>query len=551
MRKRTIALMLSAAMTVSLMLAGCGSSSSDSTSEKNGETAETAAETAGEEQSREEEEKEPGEYKDELHIAFSDVPDTLDLTNTSSDSAANIMLGTVWETLVAQDNNYEIRPQLAESYEISEDAKTYTYHLRENIPFSNGEIMDADDVVASMNRWLENFSTAATYTNGGKFEKVDDTTVQIVMPEPYLYLNELIATAAQNPLICPASVIESSVDETTNNLTEFIGTGPYLFDSWQADQYIKLVKNENYVPYGDEASGYTGQREAKTATVYWDIVTDETTAIAGMQSGEYDMVSGLSGDNYEMFANDDSFKTYTALDGDMVMIYNKREGVASDAAFRRAVNAALNDEDICAAAFGNPEFYTIQSSYMSAQSSPFYTTAGSENYNMDDIEKAKELLAEAGYNGEEFRLLVASDQSDFYNAALVIQQELEAAGVNVNLITVDWATYLTYSADQTMFDAFITSFSVKPVPTLITYLSATWNGWCEDETIQNGFAAINSASQIEDAVSTWESVQEYCWNEGMPVSKLGDKYVYGVSSNKVNGVDFFKGIHPWNITVEK
>lgn len=491
------------------------------------------------------------EYEEEMHIAFSDAPDTLDLTNTSSDSASFIMASTVFETLVALNEDYEVAPQLAESYEVSEDATTYTYHLREGMTFHNGEVMDADDVVASMNRWLDNFGTAATYTNGGRFEKVDDLTVQIVMPKPYLYLNELIATAAQTPLICPASVIESSVDPTTNNLTEFIGTGPYKFEEWAADQYVKLVKYDDYVPYGGETSGWAGIREAKTPVVYWDIVPDQTTAIAGMQSGEYDMVSGLSGDNYEQFANDDSFKTYTWLDGDMVMIYNKKEGVASDATFRRAVNAALNCEDICAAAFGNPDFYTIQSSYMSVETSPFYTTAGGENYNMNDVETAKALLEECGYNGEEFRLLVASDQPDFYNAAIVIEQELKAAGINVTLLTVDWATYLTYSADQTMFDAFITSFSVKPIPTLITYLSATWNGWCEDAVVQDGFAAINEATNLEEAVATWTDVQEYCWTEGMPVSKLGDKYVYCVSSSKVDGLDYFKGIHPWNVTIEK
>ena len=532
--KKVWALSLAAAM--SLSLAGCGGGTG-STSSADSMAAEGDAAAAG--------------YDDELHIAFDGAPDTLDLTNTSSDTAVNIMRGTVFETLVSQNENYEVVPELAESYEMSEDATTYTYYLRENMTFHNGEVMDADDVAASMNRWLDNFSTAADNTHGGRFEKVDDITVQIVMPEPYLYLNELIATAAQVPIICPASVIESSVDPTTNNLTEFIGTGPYMFDEWAADQYIRLVAYEDYVPYGDETSGWTGIREASTPTVYWDIVTDEATQIAGMQSGEYDMIMGLSGDNYEQFASDDSFKTYTFLEGDTVMIYNKREGVASDAAFRRAVNMALNCDDIAAAAYGDPQFYTVQSSYMSVEESPWYSTAGSEYYNTGDTEGARALLEEIGYNGEEFRLLVGSDQTDFYNAAIVIEQQLEAAGINVTLVAVDWATYLTYSADQTMYDAFITSFSVKPIPTLITYLSATWNGWCEDPVIQDGLASINAASDLDTAVATWNEIQQYCWEEGMPVSKLCDKSVYCVTSSKVDGLDYFRGLHPWNVTVEQ
>ena len=529
--KRVLAFGLAVAMLSGS--AGCGGTETDSS-----DSSTESADTSG------------TEYDDELHIAFGDVPDTLDLTNTSSDSAVNIMRGTVFETLVSQNADYEVVGELADSYEVSEDATTYTYHLRENMTFHNGEVMDADDVVASMNRWLDNFETVAENTNGGRFEKVDDMTVQIVMPEPYLYLNELIATAAQVPIICPASVIESSVDPTTNNLTEFIGTGPYMFDEWAADQYIRLVAYEDYVPYGDETSGWTGMREASTPIVYWDIVTDETTQIAGMQSGEYDMVAGLSGDNYEQFASDDSFRTYTYLEGDTVMIYNKREGIASDAAFRRAVNMALNCDDIAAAAYGSDEFYTIQSSYISVESSDWYSTAGSEYYNTGDTEGARALLEEIGYNGEEFRLLVGSDQSDFYNAAIVIEQQLEAAGINVTLVAVDWATYLTYSADQTMYDAFITSFSVKPIPTLLTYLSATWDGWCEDSVIQEGLAAINAASDMDEAVAVWNEIQQYCWEEGMPVSKLCDKYVYCVTSDKVEGLDYFRGLHPWNVTVE-
>ncbi len=544
MKKSTIALLLGMTIAAGTILGGCQSTTADTgdgvtTTEASTETAADTADTSGK------------EYREEMHIAFSDAPDTLDLTNTSSDSASNIMLGTVFEMLVALTEDYGVAPQLAESYEVSDDATTYTYHLKTDIAFSNGEMMTAEDVVASMNRWLDNFETAATYTNGGRFEKVDDATVKIVMPKPYLYLNELIATAAQSPIITPASVIESSVDPATKNLTEFIGTGPYLFEEWAADQYIKLVKNDAYIPYGGETSGWSGLREAKTPVVYWDIVTDQTTAIAGMQSGEYDLVSGLSGDNYEQFSSNEDFKTFTWLDGDMVMIYNKREGIASDAVFRRAVNAALNAEDICSAAFGNSDFYKVQPSYMSVEASPWYSTAGSENYNANDPETAKALLKECGYAGEEFRLLVASDQSDFYNAAIVIEQELEAAGINVTLETVDWATYLTYSSDQTMFDAFITSFSVKPIPTLITYLSATWNGWCELPEVVDGFAAINEATDLEEAVAVWNDVQEYCWTEGMPVSKLGDKYIYCVTSAKVDGLDYFRGIHPWNVTIEK
>lgn len=493
------------------------------------------------------------EYDDELHIAFSDVPDTLDCVNTSSDSCGNIMVGTVFDTLVALATDYSVKPELCESWEISDDATEYTYKLRQGVMFQNGAEMKASDVAASMNRWVANFGTAATYIGAeNKFEVVDDYTVKIKMDHPYLYLNELIATAAQKPIIVPESTLDT-IDPETGNLTEFIGTGPYLFDEWAADQYIKLTKWDDYTPYFEkgEEDGWYGYKEAATPTVYYDIVTDDATRLAGLQSGEYDVALGLSPDNYEMLDSDDAYNTYTELDGDMVMIYNKKEGVASDATFRRAVNAALNDDDIGLASYGNSDFYKINSSYMCVEDSEWYSTEGADQYNQNDPEKTKELLDECGYDGETFRLLVASSETDFYNAAVVIQQELQAAGVNCELVTTDWATYLNYAADSTQFDAFITSFSVKQVPPLILYLSATWNGWATDEKLVSGFEEINSATDKEAAIATWNDLQKYCWEEYMPVSKLCDKYVYAATSAKVQDITVFKSAHAWNVKVEK
>ena len=494
-----------------------------------------------------------GDYKDELHIAFSDVPDTLDCVNTSSDSCGGIMCGTVFDTLVALCTDYSVKPELCESWEVSTDATKYTYALRQGVKFHNGAEMKASDVAASMNRWVQNFGTATTYIGANNaFEAVDDYTLQIQMDHPYLYLNELIATAAQKPIITPASSLDK-LDAATGNLTEFIGTGPYEFGEWAPDQYIKLTAWKDYVPYfqESESDGWYGYKSAATPTVYYDIATDDATRLAGLQSGEYDIALGLSPDNYDLLANDSNFATYTELDGDMIMIYNKREGVASDATFRRAVNAALNCSDISLFAFGNDAFFDLESSYMCVPENDFYSKEGEAEYNQNSPDKAKELLTQCGYSGEPFRLLVASSETDFYNAAVTIQQELQAAGIDCELVTTDWATYLNYSPDQTKYDAFITSFSVKQVPPLILYLSATWNGWAEDQKLQDGLTSINQSADRTAAVATWNELQRYCWEEYMPVSKLCNKYVYAATSAKVKNMVFFKDAHAWNVVVEK
>jgi peptide/nickel transport system substrate-binding protein len=226
-------------------------------------------------------------------------------------------------------------------------------------------------------------------------------------------------------------------------------------------------------------------------------------------------------------------------------------GIASDPAIRRAVNTALNKEDILRAAYIEDDFVKPEGSLMISEGSEWYTQAGTEYYNPNDPEKAKAMLAEAGYNGETFRILVSSTYPDFYNAALVIQQNLEAIGVTVELNVVDWATYLAQAKDETAFDAYITSISLKAVPTQLYYLSDS-AGWTDtDEKILEMKNAINTSSNKEEAIKTWNDLQEYFWSESVPTAVIGNKYTYSVAGSGVQGLIYFEGPHAWNVVVEE
>ncbi len=488
-------------------------------------------------------------YKDEIHIAANTVPETFDLAYTTSTMGMTMTLGSVYEALVTIDSNYNIKPELAESFIISDNFKTYTYVLRQGVKFHNGEPLTPEDVVASMNRWIEFTGAVKAAVGDSRFTKVDDKTVQIVFEKPVLYLNEMITKMAQRPIIVPLSVIEAA-DPATGMIKEYIGTGPYKFAEWVTDQYVKLVRNDDYVPYAPEGEtdGWYGYRYAATPTVIYDIVKDDSTRTAGMLSGEYDVAMNMPLDDYDVFPEDE-FISHTEIGGEMCMIYNKRQGIASNPVFRQAINAALDMEAIMTAANGDAKFFDLTSSYQSLHNSPWYSEAGMEYYNQANPEKAKELLAEAGYNGEEFKILFGNAYQQFYKAGVEVQAELNAIGVNCTLDIVDWSTYLANSQDPTKFDAFITSFSIKAVPTLFTYLSPTWGGWCDDPAMVDGLAYINSAESVSAAIAKWQELQEYCWKEYVPISKFGTTLGYTISSNKIEDYDFFEGMHAWNIKV--
>lgn len=489
--------------------------------------------------------------KEEINVAINAEPTTYDLATTTSTTATQMVMGNVFEKLVSFDENYKAQPELAEKIDVNEDYTEYTYHLRKGVQFHNGQEMKADDVVASMNHWLKSNGLARKAIGKATFKRIDDYTVSVKMDKPNMNLNELIAGLRGAAIIVP----KSSIDNVTEKglIKDYIGTGPYMIDEIKPNSYMKLKKFDNYKPYGEKGkvSGWVGYKEAKTPIVVFNFVPDSSTRVAGMQSGEYDMAVQMPGDDYDTFNKKDNYNVYKEAQGDIGMVYNKKQGVSTSPIFRQAINAALNREDIMKAAYAREDFYKITPSFVQDENNPWYTEKGKDVYNVHDAEKAKALLKEAGYNGEEFRLMVSTNYQEFYNAAVVVEKELKDIGVNVKLDTVDWPTYLARSKDPTAYDALITGFIEWVNPSTIVYLSPSWNGWSTDDKLQNMMDEMIHSTDPKQAKQIWENIQDYSWHDYMPASKFGNRYIYDVSSSRVKDVVFFEGPHMWNLTVEK
>lgn len=484
------------------------------------------------------------ETPSELHIVPDNITTNLDIMSNTSDEASLAVSGSVFEQLVSANADYQPVAELCTSWDVNDDSTEYVYHLREGVKFHNGETMTAEDVVASMNRWIDNVETAAQFTGGAHFEKVDDTTVKISMDAPCAYLNNLMASYANRPIIVPRSSIDKIGD--TGLLNEYIGTGPYKLAELKEDQYIRLEKFSDYAPYGTpgDFSGWAGYKSAPIETIVFDLVSDESTIISGLQTGLFHACSGIGYDSYEVFDTDDNFNVTTASAEMPMLIFNKREGLAADAAFRRGINAALNCDEILYGAYGSRDFYTLNSSYMFPSQGLWFTEAGSEYYNQANAAKAREILTEAGYDfTEPFKLLVASDSPDFYNMAVVIKAQLDAAGIPCELMTYDWSTFVEIRNNESdKYNAFITSFSPKTVPSMNLYLSTGWAGWCTDERIQNDLAAINLSTDSAEGAAIWTALQQYMWEDNMPVVNFGIQKNFMVSSKNVEGLGYMERI---------
>lgn len=232
-------------------------------------------------------------------------------------------------------------------------------------------------------------------------------------------------------------------------------------------------------------------------------------------------------------------------------MYNKKEGIMTDNKLRQAVNTALNMDEIMLASFANEDFYTLNPGFMNFDQVNWATDAGKEFYNQADPEKAQKLMEEAGYNGEEIRMIVTRDYDYHYNAAVVVKEQLEQAGAKVNLEVYDWATLLERRKNADEWDMFFTSIAYQQTPAQLLELDPEYPGWTDDPKITDLLQKIRTAESQDEAKGYWEELQGFLWNDYVPSSLFGHNTSIFASTNKVEGLKTFRGIIPWNVKVNR
>jgi len=515
------------------LLAACGGDTDDAVSDdtESGETdgTEEAAETEA--------------VGGDLQVAFYQQPPTLDIHMTTS--AASYMVGRhIYEGLMALTEDYESVPMLAESVDESDDGLTYTFHLREGVMFHNGKEMTSEDVIASMERWREINSSSDLVFGGSTWEADGDYTVVLTLEKPATGVLESLAAVLQAPVIMPKEVIDEA---DVTGVQEYIGTGPFKFVEWEQDMHIHLEKFDDYSPVDADPNGFAGKKEALVDNIYFKLVLDASTRLAGITTGEYDVAYALSNDDYDQMASDDHINTYEAASGNAYLIFNKHEpSKFTEPIMRQAVNAALNIDEIMLGGFKNENLFDVDHGFMSKYAKSWYSESGMEHFNQQDLDKAKELLEEAGYDGEEVVLLTDRSHPTIYGMAVVIQEQLAQIGMNVHLESYDWATVSEKRTDPENWDFYVNNVPEVVIPAQLLPLSATWPGWADEEKFVNYHEQIIEAESQEEAQEIWSEMQDYAWSEYVPVVKFGNYYSLDVATDKVEGVTSFQNLMLWN-----
>ena len=348
-----------------------------------------------------------------------DLDDSLDPHKTVKAGTREVMFN-VFEGLMKPTPDGDLTPAIAESYEVSEDRMTYTFHLREGVQFHNGETVTAEDVVYSIQRCAAATETGIVQVEAfsviQSIETPDDKTVAITISEPSNEFISYMTTA-----VLPADYDKQDTDP--------VGTGPFKFVSRTAQDSVVLEKFNEY--WGTPA---------QLDKVTLKIMENADSLMMSLQSGAIDLCAHLTSTQVAQLEKD-----FNVAEGTMnlvqAMYLNNAVAPFDDVRVRQALCYAVDKQEIIDLAFdgyGSP----IGSSMYPAFGKYFDDSL--TNYYTRDVEKAKALLAEAGYpDGFDMTITVPSNYKPHMDTAEVLVQQLAQIGVNATIEPIEWESWVS------------------------------------------------------------------------------------------------------------
>jgi peptide/nickel transport system substrate-binding protein len=389
----------------------------------------------------------------------------LDMQANGAATVRDIAMNT-YETLVTRDENMKPLLQLAQSVEASPDSKVYTFRLRQGVHFHNGKPLTSADARASFERYARVGIDRSILAPVDHYDAPDPSTFVVALKDPRPGFVEAMSSITVPIIIIP----EENKDAPPQQLPS-MGTGPWQLDQYVADSYVKLKRFEGYSPDTryDDLSGFGGYKVACLNTVTFRMVPEPGARVAGLETGELQGVEDVPTIAQKRLRDNKDIRLLKLDNFWLNVTYGNWSAPPTDnLKFRQAVLAALDFTEVMDAANDgdfrpNPSFQFPGTNY--------YTEVGKELLDQHNPAKARQLLKEAGYNGEKVVLLTNKDYPTLYNTALVVSEEMKAVGINAELLVLDWPTSLQKAMKATpdwnfFFTGWITYVAVGGVQTL-------------------------------------------------------------------------------------
>ena len=463
--KKFVAVAVAGCMAASL--AACGSTASTSSAAASesteGATAEAAAETTA--------------TGSGFTVQLGPNPETLDPALNSAVDGANTII-TIFEPLLLIDENNDVIPGQAESYDVSEDGLTWTFHMRDGLKWSDGSDLTAKDFEYSIKR-LADPDTAAPYAetavgmiagfdeaqgnpdpetgepttdpNPDALQVVaseDGKTLTVTLSYPCSYFDKLAAFAALSPV--QEATVEANGDGWCTSPDTFVCNGPYMITDWTPSERIVLSKNPNYVGGWDSS-------KIVSDTITLLLIEDASAAYAAYNTGEAQLIKTVPTDEIPSLtkAEDGGDFYVDSILGTYYISLNDQREPFTDVRVRKALSLAIDRDyvaNVIMQGTYSPAYNIVGPGIVDAEEGTMFidNANGGEPYISEDyeanLEEAKALLAEAGYpNGEGFPTITYSANDDSYH--IPVAEYLQSVwkdelGITMNINKVEWASFL-------------------------------------------------------------------------------------------------------------
>ncbi|HEX7061208.1 MAG TPA: ABC transporter substrate-binding protein [Woeseiaceae bacterium] len=470
------------------------------------------------------------------------------------DANTDAVMHHVVEALVGYAEDLSIVPVVAESFRLGDDRKTWVFRLREGLRFHNGAPVTSREVKWSFERYLDprthwkctSWFTGSADDEDGKpsiitaIETPDPLTVVFRLAEPStLFLDRLANVQCVSAILHP-----DSVDEHGNWLAP-IGTGPYRLGTWKRGQYIELERFEGYRPREGKVDGLAGRKLALAERVRFIVSPDAAATRAALLGHQIDLFHNLPMNAIAGFEDAPGVRVLPSPTLSWsVLLIQTRDPLLSDPRIRRAIAYAVDREQV--AAFNTFGYASVNSSAIPAGIAA-HTPVHDEWYE-PDVQKARELLREAGYTDEPIRIQANRKYPNMYANAVVIQAMLHAAGMNAHIEVMDWASHLSNYFDG---DFQLSTFSFSPLASpAMRYYKLIGS---KDERPVYQWEDPRAMALIERAIESFDREEQWRSFGALHRLMIEDVPIIGLyNAHSAAGLDeTVRGYRPWPLNLPR
>ncbi len=424
----------------------------------------------------------------------------------------------VFEGLVKPDKDGNLASAVASEYKVSEDGTVYTFTLRENVKFHNGEKVTAEDVKYSIERnagKLDEELIVSAFSKIDSVNIVDPSTIEVVLSEADTEFISFMTVA-----IIPK--------DYANQATSPVGTGPFKFVSYTPQQKLVLEKFTDYwredVPILDK--------------VEFRIVQNTDSVILDMKAGSIDVYPYLTDSQAEELKGTFNIEAGNSNLAQALYLNNSHE-ILGNKLVRQALCYAIDRDEIMSIVAGG-KGTKLGSALYSGLGKYYKDLSGHYAY---DVNKAKELLTEAGYaNGFTFTIKIPSNYQFHVSTGEVIVEQLKKIGVTANIELIDWTTWLDDVYTNRKFEATIIGIDAKMAPSdmMLRYRSDYGRNFCNytNEEYDNTLSLAMSTTDEQQKADYYHKLQEILTEDAAAVYIMDPPTLVAVNKN-LKGFTFY------------